>query len=345
MRLEELIKAFQESRLLSIPGKFEKFLDQKINIGKGLRQRAGISQNHVRDFLNEENGRDEGFPRILRNADSDFLGGSFARHTKIWPLDDIDIYFPLDGEGLSYCDSYGQMSSRFRVQTDDVINQNPLVLSDSRWMKDGFVSSRKIIDGFAQVLRRRYPKATKVKRVGEAVNVQLSIGQTEENGGLGFDIVPCFALKQIDSAETDFYLIPDGDDGWIRTNPKLDMNALAKVNKANGGVVKKAIKILKWWCVENKLENKYKSYFVELSVIREFQRLNSMGYCKSDLLEAVKISFFALKDAVARGTQEPLLDGAPLLDLGFVDQDDYKKIVDAANELDHAWAFGIDQKK
>jgi len=39
---------------------------------------------------------------LLSREDSDFLGGSFARHTKIWPLDDIDIFFPMDGGTLVY---------------------------------------------------------------------------------------------------------------------------------------------------------------------------------------------------------------------------------------------------
>jgi hypothetical protein len=75
---------------------FEDLSTRQINIPLGIRSTAGRSQNHLRDFLAAESARDADFPRVLANADSDFLGGSFARHTKKWPLDDIDIYIPLD---------------------------------------------------------------------------------------------------------------------------------------------------------------------------------------------------------------------------------------------------------
>src|SRR5713101_4166860 len=80
----------------------ESLLDRQINITKGIRQKASDSQQHLREFLASERKRDASFPRVLTSADSDFLGGSFARHTKTWPLDDIDVYIPLDGEYLSY---------------------------------------------------------------------------------------------------------------------------------------------------------------------------------------------------------------------------------------------------
>lgn len=81
---------------------FERFLDDHINIPASTRSDASTSQQHIREFLQKESDRDATFPPVLEKADSDFVSGSFGRRTKIWPLDDIDLFFPLDGGGLYY---------------------------------------------------------------------------------------------------------------------------------------------------------------------------------------------------------------------------------------------------
>lgn len=65
---------------------FEGLLECDMNISRSARSRASDSQNHLREFLTAERTRESSFPRILSVADSDFLGGSFARHTKNWTL-------------------------------------------------------------------------------------------------------------------------------------------------------------------------------------------------------------------------------------------------------------------
>ena len=79
-----------------------RFLQQEIAISTNARQGASRSQNYLRSILRGKAENDTSFPEILTSEDSDFLGGSFARHTKIWPLDDIDLFLPLDGAGLVY---------------------------------------------------------------------------------------------------------------------------------------------------------------------------------------------------------------------------------------------------
>ncbi|GAI47638.1 unnamed protein product, partial [marine sediment metagenome] len=86
------------------------------------------------------------------------MGGSFARHTKIWPLDDVDIYFPLDGHGLWYYQ--GGSVAPYTVISDGILSHNPLL--NFRWTEGEYISSRKLITEFAKVLERHYPSATKV---------------------------------------------------------------------------------------------------------------------------------------------------------------------------------------
>jgi hypothetical protein len=98
----DLWRVLSEYRAKSVSQCFEDLLTNSINIPEGIRSIASNSHQNLREFLQEEYERDPGFPPVLKIADRDFLGGSFARHTKTWPLDDIDIYLPLDGANLFY---------------------------------------------------------------------------------------------------------------------------------------------------------------------------------------------------------------------------------------------------
>lgn len=59
------------------------FLEREINIGIGTRSSASTSQNRLRSILVAMLEADATFPRVLIIADNDFLGGSWARQTKI----------------------------------------------------------------------------------------------------------------------------------------------------------------------------------------------------------------------------------------------------------------------
>src|SRR5437016_8265900 len=96
----EIWRMLLEQRTKSASTCFEELLTVQINIPEGIRAIASTSHLHLRDFLRSECERDSGFPALLKDAD--FLGGSFARHTKVRPLDDIDIYCPLNGANLFY---------------------------------------------------------------------------------------------------------------------------------------------------------------------------------------------------------------------------------------------------
>jgi len=139
--------------------------------------------------LQDECERDSGFPPVLRAEDSDFLGGSFARHTKTPPLDDIDIYVPLDGANLTYF--VRGAAQPYTVLTDGLA-WNPLLAP--RWANGQYVSSTKLIEGFTAVLKRRFPQTT-IRPGGQAVSIQMTHGQTPASDGLGYDVVPCFSLK------------------------------------------------------------------------------------------------------------------------------------------------------
>jgi hypothetical protein len=217
--LGSFLKSIAAAQNTSLSAAFDDLLDRKISIPAGAREKASSSHNHLRDLLCEESKRDSTFPRVLSKIDSDFLGGSFARYTKIWPLDDIDIYFPLDGFDLFYVENGQQLP--YTVQTDGALVSNP-ICSTRRWMNGSYVSSDKLISEFARVLSRHYPRETEVRPNGESVNVRMKHGASVNADGLGYDVVPCFSIRGHGSKFVDFYLIPNGVGGWIRTDPRLD---------------------------------------------------------------------------------------------------------------------------
>lgn len=280
----EFWRVLSEYRANSVSQSFEACLTDSVNIPEGIRGIASASQQNLRKFLQEECERDSGFPRVLRRADSDFLGGSFARHTKTRPLDDIDIYLPLDGAGLSYF-LHGT-AQPYTVLTDG-LPWNPLLTP--RWANGQYVSSTKLLDEFAAVLKRRFPQ-TKIKPGGQAVGIQMTHGQTSTKEGLGYDVVPCFSLRPTQQDDRPFYLMPDGQGGWMRTNPRLDAAIADLLQEDHCKLFRKVVKLLKYWNSEQ-LGGAMNSYFVELSIARVFMERAAKPESISPLSYGVALAF------------------------------------------------------
>lgn len=332
----QLFQSLKTREARTVSGAFEEFLDNEINIGKGTRTLASTSQNHLRDFLTSECGRDPGFPRVLSIADSDFLGGSFARHTKIWPLDDIDVYLPLDGHNLMFVQN--GMRLPYTVRTDGVLTSNPLL--DGRWMKGLYISSGQLINEFSSVLRRHYPKETDVRPNGEAVSVRMSQGGSQSSEGLGYDVVPCFSLSPDDADELDFYLIPNGNDGWIRTNPRLDTLVSSKLQVDNNKTYRKAVKLIKYWNAET-LGGVLSSYYIELAIARTFLAKNSSGEQVLSVSLAVALAFGAVSQAFQQGNQQSWINAAPPVEPGDVSIFNGLVLRQAALEAGWAWQLEL----
>jgi hypothetical protein len=307
-----LLAQLKEARARTIACAFNTFLDTQVGITAGSRERASDSHNALRDFLRGVAEDDDTFPRILRYADSDFISGSFARQVKIWPLDDVDLMFPLDGTGMVY--SRGGWRLPYTPLSDGVLDVNPLALNCGRWWDGQYLSSRKLINGFAEVLRDHYPTTTRVRRGGEAVTVTLA-------NDLGFDVVPCFSMKPDNPYEQPFYLIPDGKDGWIHTNPRLDKQMSDRLHAANNRTLRRGVKLFKWW-VEEFIGGRVASYYAELAIMRAFEWRNSQGRVISSVSMAALVAFRAVRDAINAGNQQPLLQGAPHVEQGDLTQRD-----------------------
>ena len=323
---------FKEATAISVNSALETFLDKEINIPKSIRSVASTSQKHLREFLSSEGKRDTTFPRVLSIEDDDFIGGSFARHTKIWPLDDIDIYVPLDGCSLVY--SEWGIVQPFTVISDGVLVENPLL--KPRWMNGQYISSSKLISEFSKVLNRHYPEQTKIKPNGQAVSIRMTYGETESSDGLGFDVVPCFMLRPYNNSEIPFYLIPNGTDGWIRTNPRIDEGVSKQLHSDNNKTYRKVVKLIKYWN-KTKIKGVINSYYIELAIAKIYLQKNKNNEYVHDTSFGVALGFWALNNAIQNGNQESFIPRAPTVASGILQFFDYFTLSSDASKANEAW--------
>lgn len=155
--------------------------------------------------------------------------GSFARNTKIRPLDDID---------LMIC--YSAMGGVYRVEKQWeryslLMNENSGMLYDLCDDR-GELNSRKVVEGLKKGLQGidNYSKA-EIHRNKEAVTLNLKSYEWS------FDIVPCFYT------DNGYYLIPDGDGKWKATDPRIDQKRVTETNQNQNGYLLQFIRILKYW--------------------------------------------------------------------------------------------------
>lgn len=161
-------------------------------------------------------------------SERDIKYGSFARNTKVRPLDDIDIMICYKGQGGTYTTTNN--TNVFDIEMPDNIE----VLSNLR-NDDGTLNSRKVVENLKSNLTNvpQYGKAD-IHRNQEAVTLDLL------SYDWNFDIVPCFYTT------TGFYLIPDGQGKWKPTDPRIDENRLARANH-NVVNVRQLIRTMKYW--------------------------------------------------------------------------------------------------
>ena len=227
--------------------KLQELLDREINLAQSHVSQGLTSHTYIRNLLANRRQTDPSFPWIL---DGDFLSGSYARGTKLHPLDDIDVMIVLDGTGLV---PVGLDATHY-VRGNNEGENSPV---HDHIGYDNLLDSHSVLEAFQRSLAQSHADST-IKKSGQAVNVKLS------SYGLGIDIVPCFHIKPRNSTEQDFYYIPigDGNPGWLKTNPKIDAAISTRLHNQHNKKLKSIIKLLKYWNRE-KNGDRIKSYHLE----------------------------------------------------------------------------------
>lgn len=172
---------------------FNDFLKDTVNLRKPDTNDARASRNWLIDKIDgfENDGE---FP--VSHPGIHIAFDSFARRTKIRPLDDIDLIFGLSAESATH-----------------TINSDHITLNSAgektrlqRYRHSGAntICSVRILNAFKSRLQNisQYALAD-IKRNQEAVTLKLS------SKDWNFDIVPCFS-STADAPGNNYYLIPDG---------------------------------------------------------------------------------------------------------------------------------------
>ncbi|MEM6731973.1 MAG: nucleotidyltransferase [Myxococcota bacterium] len=225
------------------------FLRASVNISQRDAKAARASRDWLLNQIHSFPQNEPDFPRLYSERDIGF--GSFARKTKIQPLDDVDLVVGIHASGASYIeDAHGC------VRIAPVDGTWPAAYRD----QTGYVSSTQIINRFAKSLRSvpQY-STTGVGRRREGVVVELS------SYPWNFDIIPGFFTKP-DMGNRTFYLIPDGNGAWQKTDPRRDRARVQRINRLIDGKALNAVRAIKYWQRRPTMPT-ISSYLVETMVL------------------------------------------------------------------------------
>lgn len=177
---------------------------------KKFRSRLELSETEQTDVSRRQK-EIRGHMAEAFDVDTDFLSGSYKRHTKAKPLKDVDIFCVLGRKERHYRD------------------EPPIHL----------------IDAVAEAMVPHYGREY-VERNWRSVTVNFPRPPLKggEERVLSFDIVPAFE-------ERTYYEIPDTSPmrrtDWTKTDPKVHEELATEANKKFGGDWKALVRFMKTW--------------------------------------------------------------------------------------------------
>ena len=265
---------------LTVTSAFKQMCDNHINLNADQVNKARNSRDWLFANLNILSDR-QLIPKVY--AEKNIKFGSFARNTKIQPLNDIDLMLCLSGYDGHY--------EIVRENEEYTVNfENPPKQFRSL-CEDGILNSRKVVENIKLQLASLagYVRAD-VHRNQEAVTLQLL------SYPWNFDIVPCFFTT------TGFYLIPAGNGNWKNTDPRIDNNRTSSINAQKDGKVLQWIRIMKYW--KSLYGNPWKplSSYVFEQMLLDVAEIMDFGQCISRL---IYIAFTQLSYSIAKPVYDP----------------------------------------
>lgn len=233
----------------------EEFIKEKVNLDPEETKIARNSRDWLIEQINNLPSKFDDFPSLYKERHKKF--GSFARNTKIRPLDDIDLIITFsasdkEGNRASYI-CYSSSGTCYIYVPEE--HKTLRIFCD----ENGYLNSRKILEKLKLYLSEipQYNKA-EIHRRQEAVTLKLS------SYSWNFDIVPAFFTVKEDNGR-DYYLIPDGNGNWKKTDPRIDQERVTNINKKHNGKALEFIRLLKYW--KRKNFNFISSYLFENIVL------------------------------------------------------------------------------
>lgn len=256
---------------------FDEFLKNFVNLDKNRTKKARRSRDWLIDQIKEFPNNNTDFPDIY--IEKNIFFGSFARKTKKRPLDDIDMMIALKAQGCWY----SEYTNRIEISVPDSSTQFKKLCNANT----SILNSKKVINLFIKNLDSisQYENAT-IKRNQEAATLKLL--SYEWN----FDIVPCFFTTENHLGKT-FYIIPDGNGSWKKTDPRLDRDRTISVNTSKNNSILPLIRTIKYWnnrptmpnigsyLLENMILDYYENTYSDVSNYIDVEIVNILENIKS----------------------------------------------------------------
>lgn len=233
---------------------FNQFMKETVNLDQSRVARARDSRKWLLDKIGCFPDNDTTFPFLHNTFNLNY--GSFERKTKTRPLDDIDMLIGIGADGCNYNET---TVDDIKIHLPDNYNGRFNALRHTTQGKENTLSSTRVINKFVKNLGEinQYSRA-EIKRTGEAATLKLI--SYEWN----FDLLPCF-MTTVGSNGHNYYLIPNGNGDWRKTDPRKDRARLSSINQACSGNVLNVIRALKYWN-QRPNQTRISSYLLETMI-------------------------------------------------------------------------------
>jgi len=236
---------------------FDIFKKDTVNLDPDETSKARSSRDWLLKQIASFPSNDDEFPLLYSAIDIQF--GSFARKTKIRELDDIDMMIGLHAEG----GNYNEYSNPLIITVSENATRLKKYCNDNSMQ----LNSKRIINKFVSNLKgvSQYENAD-IKRNQEAATLKL------KSYTWNFDIVPCF-ITSPDTNNRTYYLIPDGQGNWKKTDPRLDRDRVINLTKEKGANIYNVIRIIKYWNKRPTMPT-MSSYLIENMILDYYDNKN-----------------------------------------------------------------------
>jgi len=244
----------------------DQLLRDSINLEPDVVKSARASRDWLLEQINAWPEKADEFPPLYQAINLHY--GSFARGTKIRPLDDIDLLIGLKGLGTTYTTEAGG-TVKLKVPKGIALRQLCHDETDE-------LNSRRVINTFVTRLKHvpQYQNS-EIKRNRVAAVLNLS------SYPWSFDIVPSFMTEPETDGRT-YYIIPDGNGHWMKTDPRIDAQRTASINAVHGGHLWNVMRLIKFWNKRRSVRT-MPSYLLECIVLELYERQSSQALARPEM--------------------------------------------------------------
>lgn len=270
---------------MSISSRFNDYINEYVNLDPNVTKNARESRDKMLDKLKKLINEDPDLPDLYEDV---IHFGSFNRRTKCRKLDDIDLMICLNSEGST---ANIHDVCNIIINTKDDAKTLNLYLNDK-----GKLSSTKLANKLKEIVKS-IPEFSRsdIRREGEAVVLNLISYEWS------FDLVIAFATVEFDDG-IGYYIIPDGNGNWKRTQPKVDGNYTTMVNQKYKSGILEYVRIVK---KINQLSNKKiyaSSYLLECMILDMFD-----SGCNIDSLSKMQVTLKIINHLI-NNNYTPIID-------------------------------------